>query len=235
MKNILAIPDDCFELVLAYDGRYDKSRLMPSLRIIDIRLVTNPEWDSNAEFTTPLQKKVFYDFIQNQERCFEQQIYESHSNISTRLLNREYKQELGRMADKFKLDKKTGHIEGITYKKGGYKKKNLSREDKNFSNVLGCFSLAKFHQNTIFIDGICYKSEMLWIICLWTKYCEYAIHYNDKYRYHHFAPKTATSNLPPMYLQLPEKNGVEICDIKFLKKAQRTKTGQELIKKMMKI
>jgi len=235
MKNYLPIPDDCYEMVLAYDGRYDKSRLMPYFRIFYIRFVNHPKWDSNAEYTTPLQKVLFYAFIQDQEECFQQQCYESQSGVAPRLVNREYKAELFKMSKKFKLDVKTGHIEGITYKKGGYKKLNLTREDKNFSNVLGCFSLAKFHQKTITIDGICYKSEMLWCICLWTKYCEYGIHYNDKYKYHHSAPKTRFGDLPPMYLQLPEKNGIEVMDIKFLKKAERTKTGQDLIKKMMKI
>jgi len=231
MKNILAIPDDCFEIVLAYDGRYDKSRLMPSFRIIDIRLVTNPDCVF-GQVTTVIHKARYYEFIQDQVSCFQQQCFVGPNG---QVSNREYTQELFKMSKKFKLDEKTGHIKGITYKEGGYKKKNLSREDKNFSNVLGCFSLAKFHQKNITIDGICYKSEMLWCICLWTKYCEYEIHYNDKYLYHHSAPKTRFGNLPPMYLQFKEKNGIEVMDIKFLKKSQRTKTGKDLIKEMMKI
>lgn len=235
MKNLFAIPDECFEMVLAYDGRYDKSRLMPSLRIIDIRLVTQPEWDSNAEFTTPVQKALFYEFIQNQVSCFQQQCYEAQSMISRRLVNREYKRELARMSKKFKLDEKTGHIKGITYKEGEYKKIHLTREDKNFSNVLGCFSLAKFHQKNITIDGIRYTSEKLWCICLWTKYCEYSIHYNDNYLYQHSAPKTNTSNLPPMYLQFKEKNGIEVCDRNFILKNEKTKKGKALIKEMMKL
>jgi len=220
MKNYLPIPDDCFEMVLAYDGRYDKSRLMPSLRIIDIRLVVTPD-----EY--PDEKGKYYDFIENQEHCFQQQNYHFYVLKS---VNYAYKEEARKMARKYKLDEKTGHIEGVTYQKGGYKKLHLTRDDKNFSNVLGCFSLVKGQEHYITIDNVRYTSEKLWIVFVGTRYCEFALHF-EKYKIDYPDDRF---NDPPQIL-FAEENGIEILDPKFLKKAKRTKTGQDLIKKMMKI
>jgi len=134
------------------------------------------------------------------------------------------------MATKYEVDEKTGHIEGVTYQKGGYKKLHLTRDDKNFSNVLSCFSLVKGRERTLNIYGFRYKTEKLWFVATGTRYCEFALHF-QKYKIDY---PDNRFNDPPQIL-FAEKNGIEVLDPKFLKTAKRTKTGQDLIKKMMKI
>lgn len=80
MKNYFPIPDDCFELVLAYDGRYDKRRLLPSLLIIDIRLVTSPDNipEESLEYLgepSLLEKNLYYKFIETQTMWHQQKCY----------------------------------------------------------------------------------------------------------------------------------------------------------------
>jgi len=101
--NFLPIPDDCFEMVLAYDGRYDKNRLIPSLRIIDIRLVVKPDNITEEMLfylgePSPKEKNEYYKFIETQtmwaqQRCYhKKQLCNTDTGTST-LLNDLYAEE----------------------------------------------------------------------------------------------------------------------------------------------
>ena len=92
MKNYFPIPDDCFELVLAYDGRYDKRRLkrdlLESLFIIDIRLVVSPDNipEDDLEYLgepSLLEKNLYYKFIETQTSWHQQICYHKKTRCCT--------------------------------------------------------------------------------------------------------------------------------------------------------
>ena len=205
MKNQFPIPDDLYEVVLSYDGRYDKYRLMPSLRIIDIRLY---KYDRLMSFKCyELYKAEIEKFAERQTRCWEQDtIFEKSPD---------YKREHYLNAIKYtkRCDELTGCIVGKTPIK-----KHLDANEKRFSNVLGCYSISKCRQKqTIDEEGISWKSQKIYGVTTGSgHWCEWGLHLSR-------------------IESVVEKNGIEILDPKFIQKAKKKKTGQELIKKLMKL
>jgi hypothetical protein len=213
MKNYFPIPDEMYELVLEYDGRYDQARLLPSLRIIDFRL----DWAllKRIEKMAPIDDKYaenYYLVRNNQMNCYEQQMmfYIAKSDA--------YINECHLMCEKFnkRCNLKTGHIKGITY--DDYQKATLSSYEKTFPTAICCFSISKtlIHYFTD-ENGIRFQSEKLYAVSPWTKWSEDCLHRHKGFK------------------KMVVKNGIELLDPKFVQKANKTKTGKELIKKMMKV
>jgi hypothetical protein len=225
MKNYLPIPNDIFEIVLEFDGRYDKSRLLPSLQIIDCRIDKMSfldKWKGRMDQET---FEYYYNKIQkiywNQEHCWQQR-------TTFCLQTTSYINECQRMANKY-----TKQCNGITgYIRDKTPNKKLSADDKRFSNALCCFTLSKCREKRIKdANGILWKSQKIYGVSVGTSYCEYSIHMND-YRVNIYKTyDTKEWN----YTVKGEKNGIEILDPKFIQKARKTHRGKLLIKQMMKL
>ena len=86
------LPDDVVNIIYEYDGRYDKSRLMPSLKIIDFRL--SFKYNSEYEETT---------------------LYRCWDYFNT-VVNKHYEEEYTKQLKKYDKDCNliTGEINGIT-------------------------------------------------------------------------------------------------------------------------
>lgn len=211
MKNYLSLPDDIFETILEFDGRYDKSRLMPSLKIIDFRISVNDVEDD-------VLHNIYENLKNKQERCYEQARYIRSSF---------YRSECQKMANKYtkECDELTGYIRDKTPKK-----KTLSAYDKRFSNVLSCFTLSKFREKRKKEEnGVLWKSQKIYGASVGAQgYCDVAIHMADDYVCNRYVNGAS-------YIVKNEKNGIEILDPKFIKQANKTHRGKLLIKKMMKL
>ena len=205
MKNQLPIPDDLYEVVLSYDGRYDKSRLMPSLRIIDIRLYNFDRFKNLHCYD--IYKREIDKFAEDQTRCWEQETIGEKSP--------DYMRECFSNAVKYtkQCDELTGCIVGKTPIK-----KHLDAVEKRISNVLGCYTISKCRQKTtVDEEGISWKSQKIYGVRVGSgHWCEYGLHLS----------KTES---------VVEKNGIEILDPKFIQKAKKKPKGQELIKKLIKL
>ena len=212
MKNYLSLPDDIFETILEFDGRYDKSRLLPSLQIIDFRLTVDNVVEKDATL-----RSINENFKHKQERCFEQARY---------FRTPSYRSECQKMANKYtkQCDELTGCIRDKTPTK-----KTLSAYDKRFSNVLSCFTLSKFREKRKKEEnGVLWKSQKIYGVSVGAQgFCDVAIHMNDYVCVRYV-------NGGASYMVKGEKNGIEILDPKFIQKAKKTHRGQLLIKQLIK-
>ena len=216
MNLFKSLPDELIEMVWRFEGRYTelKKDMNRCFDIIDFRRKAKP-----------FLKSETYELLKNQKSFWQQQ------DIWYRdLHNSPYSCEYRWRAHKY--DKRcnivNGSLKGVT----GEHKTNYE-----FADVIGRYSIRKTLQlefkTTVVVNGVDVETNVkskdrFWQVVTYSHFgclCHY--HYKDYIWIYRWGGQG---------LQYKnEKNGIELLDPKFVKKAQKTKKGKALIQHLLKV
>jgi hypothetical protein len=223
------LPDDLIEMVWKFDGRYTKLRndMKKCFDIIDYRRIMK-RYSLNEDTI---------ELMEEQKSLYQQQ------DISiTNRYNSPYTYEIRLRA--LKYDRRCSRINGALKGVIGPHKTNYE-----FTDVIGHYSIRKTKQFELKIDivsnsedfeNVVVKSkDRFWEVVPYTNVGFLFYLHNKEYDY---SRRFTFVNGKPDYISANdiltcknEKNGIELLDPKFIKKAQKTKRGKALIQHLLKV